>query len=553
MLRKRYRQITSFFTRVILRVFFYDILLPRIGMKGFSQNGRSRRFQSIATKFRDLAVDMGGVMIKVGQFLSSRVDMLPLEVTKELAGLQDEVKPEPFTDIRIVAEKELGGPLESSFLHFDENPMASASLGQVHRAQLQKTEKGIQDVVVKIQRPNIENIIATDLSALRTVGKWMQRFPPIRKRADVNGLLDEFSKITYQEIDYLSEGKNAETFAANFEGREEVRVPEVIWSVTTKRVLTLENVQAIKITDYQAITKAGISRAEVAQRLFHSYLKQIFEDGFFHADPHPGNLFVDPRHPSEGDPQVDKTWVLNFVDFGMVGRVPDYVREGLREMAIGVGTKDSERIVNSYKKLGVLLPDADLNLIRKMESKAFEQFWGKSMSDLQKISWDEMHGFAKEFQEVIFDLPFQIPSDLLFLGRCVAILAGMCTGLNPDFNVWEGLEPFAAKLIRDEAQIGWQYWRDEAVGWGRMVVGLPQRLDSFLRRIERGELEVDTPSLNRQAARLEKTGRKLLLSFLFGVLFFSGVQIYLANLRNFGIVLIVFSLLPLFRVIFFRD
>jgi predicted unusual protein kinase regulating ubiquinone biosynthesis (AarF/ABC1/UbiB family) len=252
---------------------------------------------------------MGGVLIKVGQFLSARVDVLPPEFTAELEGLQDEVPAEDFQAVRKVAEAELGAPLSQRYETFDETPLAAASLGQVHRARLLpsaisapngvrdeacQTQPATAEVVVKIQRPDIEEIIATDLSALRTVGKWLDRYRPIRKRADVPALLAEFTRILYEEIDYLAEGRNAETFAANFADWPGVRVPQVIWTHTTRRVLTLENVWAIKITDYDAIARAGVKRAEVASRLLDTYLKQIFEDGFFHADPHPGNLFVQP-------------------------------------------------------------------------------------------------------------------------------------------------------------------------------------------------------------------------------------------------------------------
>ncbi len=552
MLRKRYRRITNFFTRVIITLVIWELIFPRIGMKNYSQRRRSDRLINIAVQFRILATDMGGVMIKVGQFLSTRVDVLPPEIIRELADLQDEVEPESFEDIREVAESELGESLTESYRSFDQNPMAAASLGQVHKAQLHSPEKGIQDVVVKIQRPNIENIISTDLAALRKVGRWIQRFPPVAKRADIDSLLEEFARITFQEIDYLSEGKNAETFAVNFEDRQGVRVPKVIWSLTTKRVLTLENVLAIKITDYDKITNTGVKREDVAQRLFESYLKQIFEDGFFHADPHPGNLFVEPLDPDPSNLESEGMWSLNFVDFGMVGRVSENVRAGLRELAIGVGTKDSSRIIKSYQMLGVLLPEANLDLIQKLETKAFEKFWGKSMAELQHISWDEMHGLAKEFQEIIYDMPFQIPADLIFLGRCVAILAGMCTGLNPDFNVWEELAPFAQKIIREETLKGWEYWRDELINYGRALVGFPQRMDLLLGKIERGELAVETPSLNQQAARLERTGRRLISTVIFSVLFFSGIQLFLAGITEFAIVLLVVSILPLWRVIIVR-
>jgi predicted unusual protein kinase regulating ubiquinone biosynthesis (AarF/ABC1/UbiB family) len=245
---------------------------------------------------------MGGVLIKVGQFLSARLDVMPREVTEELSGLQDEVQPEQFGPIKALIEAEFGKPLEQIFTEFDPQPFASASIGQVHFARLCSQEGNSTDcpeVVVKVQRPAIEEIVRIDLSALQIVSRWIQKYKPISKHMDMPRLLDEFSHTLYEEIDYIHEGKNAEIFAENFKDLEKVRVPHVIWSHTTKRVLTLENVMGIKITDYDAIESAGIDRVKVAKSLFGTYLKQIFEDRFFHADPHPGNLFVQPA--DEGD------------------------------------------------------------------------------------------------------------------------------------------------------------------------------------------------------------------------------------------------------------
>ena len=529
MLRTRYRRIIFFFGRVIAGLIVWDIIFPRLVLRNWSKRTRPERLRKIAVQFRALAVNMGGVMIKVGQFLSSRVDMLPSEITTVLSGLQDEVPPEEFSDIQKVAETDLDARLEEKYLQFAKQPLAAASLGQVHRAILHDNDArvcGFQNVVVKVQRPNIENIIATDLAALKTVGKWLKRYPPIANRADIPALINEFSKTLYEEIDYLAEGKNAETFAAYFSKRSGVYVPRVVWSHTTKKALTLEDVSAIKITDYDAITKAGIDLKEVAQRLFDTYLQQIFEDGFFHADPHPGNLFVTPTDDySSGN----RGWILTFVDFGMVGRVPETIRQGLREMAIGVGTQDTARVIKSYQILGVLLPGADLELIEKAEAKAFDRFWGKSMSELQNISLDEMHEFAKEYREIIYAMPFQVPSNILFLVRCIAILSGMCTGLNPDFNVWEGLTPFARKLMADEADKNWEYWFEEIGKWASLLLTLPRRMDSALAKIEHGDIEIKTPDLSRQMKRLERTNNKIVAALLFAAFLISSVQLYLAG------------------------
>jgi predicted unusual protein kinase regulating ubiquinone biosynthesis (AarF/ABC1/UbiB family) len=324
-LRARYRHIMTFFTRATASFIFWELILPRIGLRGVAHRTRSRRFTQIAAQFRALAIRMGGVMIKVGQFLSARADVLPPEITEELSGLQDEVPAEDFEAIRKLAEAELGGILEEQFEHFESEPLAAASLGQVHRARLRAEVEGLEmqgfrDVVVKIQRPFIDQLIEVDFSALHRVAGWLMRYKPISRRVDVRALISELESTVYREIDYLAEGENAETFKRNFAESKRIHVPRVVWSRTTKRVLTLENVYAIKITDYDAITAAGIDRGQVARILFKTYLKQIFEDGLFHADPHPGNLFVTPGPVTE-DGEV--SWQLTFVDFGMVGNVPE--------------------------------------------------------------------------------------------------------------------------------------------------------------------------------------------------------------------------------------
>ena len=542
MLRNRYRRITFFFARILAGIIICDIILPRLGFRTWSTRTRPARLKSIAAHFRSLAIQMGGVMIKVGQFMSTRVDVLPVEITAELSGLQDEVPAEKFSVIQQVAGKEFGIPLLEKFLYVDPEPLAAASLGQVHRARLAVDELGWipQDscgnedtdqrqigVVVKIQRPDIEKIVNTDLAALRTIGRWLNRYPPIRKRADVPALLREFSQTLFEEIDYLAEGHNAETFAANFKQIPSVRVPRVVWSHTTKHVLTLEDVWAIKITDYGAIDAAGIDRAEVASRLLDTYLKQIFEDGFFHADPHPGNLFITPCLPAGGRHRL--SWRLTFVDFGMVGHVSKNVLDALREMMVAVGTQDAHRLVKASQMLGVLLPSADLDLLERAEAAMFERFWGKDMAELRNTDPEELIDFAREFRDLIYDLPFQIPSDLIFLGRAVGILSGMCTGLDPSFNVWEHLAPFAQKLVAAELSRGGMFWLNELGEILRRSINLPQRLNSMLIKMERGDLIVRQPELVNQVRHLEAAVSQVAVSVVFAALILSAVQLYLAD------------------------
>ena len=522
MYRHRYRRIVFFFAWALSSLVFWELIAPRVGLGARADRTRSRRLRALAVRFRGLAVRLGGVLIKVGQFLSSRLDVLPEEITSELKGLQDEVPPERFEDIRAVAEAELGGPLAVRYAAFDETPLAAASLGQAHRATLspEAAGGGPSDVVVKVQRPNIEAVIETDLQALRTVGRWLTRYPPIRRRADVPALLGEFTRILHEEVDYVAEGRNAETFARHFAGRPGVRVPRVVWTHTTRRVLTLENVSGIKLTDHAALAEAKIDRGEVARRLFDTYLRQFFTDGFFHADPHPGNLFVAP---------TPRGFELRFVDFGMVGHVSPEVRAGLRGLAIaGIG-KDAAGMVRAAQRLGMVLPGADLALLERVETRLLDRLWGKSIGELQRIEMQEVGQIVGEFRELLYTMPFQVPEDLILLGRTMGILSGMCAGLDRDFNPWVQGRPFAARLIAEEASPLWEVYMEKLGGVVRSLFAVPKQAESVLSQIEKGELVLRVPELEVQAARLELAVKRLAGGVVFGAFLLGGVQLVLAE------------------------
>ncbi len=541
----------------MIKIGFWDILLPWLGLRQLSINTRPQRLSKAARDFKNLAIDMGGVMIKVGQFLSARLDVLPSQVTDELAGLQDEVRPESYEDIRQVIENEFNQPLESLFLDFQTEPLASASIGQVHRAnlitgnELNPDQEVALPVVVKVQRPGIQDIIETDLAALDVVIGWLVRYPPIRKHVNLKALLREFSQTIHQEMDYLNEGKNAEAFQKNFIGHREVLVPKIFWQQTTRCVLTLEDVLAIKITDYHAIENAGIDRAQVANVLLDTYLKQVFEDRFFHADPHPGNLFVLPETSSKAGPGgASPEWRLVFVDFGMAGTVPDNIYQGLREMLVALGTRDAARLVKSYQLLGVLLPSADLELLEQAEKQLLEHFWGKSVPDIMKIQQDEVREFIKEFRQLIYDMPFQIPENMILLGRSLAILSGICTGLNPEFNIWPRIAPYAQKLI--EADSGWEFWYKEFSQTLGTLLALPKRTEAIYQRIEQGSLVVKNPELNQQMKRLNQAVRQLTAGLFMAMFFLGAVQLFLAGFTPLSYLLFIAAGVSLLWIIIIR-
>lgn len=521
-LRLRYWHIVLFFGRLVFGFVAWEVVGPRLGLRRLAERTREQRLQRAAARFRVLAIALGGLMIKLGQFLSSRLDVLPRSITNELSGLQDEVPAEELDALLSVATAELGGPLSEHFAWFDEEPLAAASLGQAHRARLRDAdadELGFRDVVVKIQRPHIQQVIEVDLAALRRVGRWLTRYRPIASRANVPGLIEEFAHTSLNEVEYLAEAANAERFAENFAADPRVKVPRIVWELTSRRVLTMEDVSAIKIADHAAITAAGIDRGQVATVLVESYLQQIFRDSFVHLDPHPGNLFVTPiTDPAPGEP----AWKLTFIDFGMMGEVPENLREGLTEALISVGLRDGARAVRSMEILNVILPGADMHLIERASTEVFARFGGMSMDELVNVPPEEMIEFAGQFRELVFELPFQVPEDMLMLGRSVGILSGVATGLEPSFNVWAVLTPYAATLVSGEGGLSVDRIVKEAADLGRALLALPGRVDRVLTSAERGELTVRTPRVAAQVERLNRTARGTNGVLVFAALLLAG-------------------------------
>jgi len=545
-LRTRYRRIMRFAARAFVQAWWFELVLPRIGLAGLAERGRARRLQRLARRFHGLAVELGGLMIKVGQFLSSRLDVLPPEITKELEGLQDEVAAEPFDRIRVQAEAELGIPLDVAYASFEPVPIAAASLGQAHRARLSPgiaADVGFEDVVVKVQRPGIEEVVGVDLAALRRVGRWLARVRLVSSRVDAPALVEEFATTSLAEIDYLNEAGNAERFAADFADDPRIEAPAVVWDRTSLRVLTLSDVTAIKITDVAALTAAGIDPAEVAQELARATFQQIFVAGFFHADPHPGNIFVTPGAPGTGE-----GWRLTFVDFGMMGEIGGALRARLREFILAVVARDGRALVASLERLGVLLPSADTEELERAMTASFDRFGGMGVAELRELDPRELEAFARQFGDTIRSLPFQLPENFLLLIRTISLISGVTSALNRDFNMRDAVDPFARAVLSgsrlDVRELG-----QRALGYATTIARLPQRLDELATRIDRGQLAVRAPGVERRLASLERMLARLISAIVFAAMLFTGVLLVRAD-EVLGWVLMAASVVPLLHVAF---
>lgn len=521
--RARYRRILRFAAWHLAVTWWFELILPRVGLRRVADSNRARRMRSFAQRFHSLAVELGGLMIKVGQFMSSRLDVLPPEITKELEGLQDEVPPVPFQEIRALAEAELGATLEAVFASVEESPIAAASLGQAHSAKLlagNAADTGLGSVVFKVQRPGIGTIVDVDLAALRRVGGWLSRIRIVSDRADVPALIKEFAQTSLEEIDYLNEAANSERFAADFAGDERVTVPEVVWERTTRRVLTLEDVTAIKITDAEALKAAGIDPADVAPVFASVMFDQLFTKGFFHADPHPGNIFVTPAMDSVAHP-----WKLTFIDFGMMGEVPVKTRSGLRKLLIAAASRDGKGLVDAISDVGVLMPSADKPELERAMTQLFARFGGMGFAELRDVDPREFRDFGAEFGAVVRSLPFQLPENFLLIIRAMSLTSGVCSSLDPRFNLWDSVEPYAAQLLRDERGNLAKDVAAQALEAASIALRLPKRLDALVTHIEDGSLQVKNRRLERQLARLIRTAQRAVAVLVFGSLLIAGAVV----------------------------
>lgn len=547
--RARYRRILRFASRHLASLWWYELVLPRLGLRVIANKTRQHRLKIIARSFQRLALDLSGLLIKLGQFMSTRLDVLPPEITRELEGLQDEVPAVPFEAIRALAERELGVPLENIFSFVDPEPLAAASLGQVHRAVLSPTEAeaaGLVNVVIKIQRPGIDTIVDVDLSALSKVAGWLSRISLVNRRADAPALMAEFAATCLEEIDYLNEAANAERFAANFADNPRVRVPAVAWERTTRRVLTQEDVTDIKITDLAALRAAGIEPADVANEFAAIMFDQVFIHNFFHADPHPGNVFIQPLPEPDAN---GLTWRMTFIDFGMMGEVPSSLGRALRTTVIAAASRDGAGMVDGMREIGVLMPSADTVELERALTKVFDRFGGVSFVELQKVDPREFRAFASEFTDIIRALPFQFPENFLLVVRAISLTSGVCSSVNPQFNIWNAIEPYSAKLIRAEGGNVIQAFLKDGLSNFALLTRLPKRMDSIITRAERGELILRNPELERRTSALNRSVRRVISAVVFGVLFIGGLILTDRDIFL-GTVLVIFSGIPLLHALF---
>lgn len=420
-----------------------------------------------ATLFLETAVSLKGLMIKVGQFMSARVDLLPKAYTQTLSLLQDEVPGVLFSEIYAKITEELGASPETLFRSFDEIPLASASFGQVHKAVLKEPlPDSTTEVAIKVQYPHIESIVKTDLKAIRLIVLVLQKiFTHIR--FDI--LISEFERIVHLELNYIAEAKNAEKFHKLFLEDDRFVVPRVVWPFTTEKVLTLTRVTGIKINHLNELKEAGVSLKEVAELLVESYMKQILLYRFFHGDPHPGNLFIQPGRPLR----------LVFVDFGMMQEIDNKTDKGLRRTILAIINRDTPSIARGLIDLGFISRKRRGGNLDELEQVI--QFFMDRYRDISPRAFrtititDIAEDLGKTFS--IYS-SLQVPNLFILAGRAVGMLNGLCSQLDPDANIIELAQPYAKRFASTRSGIM------DLLARGKEIVStllsLPEALQSFL-------------------------------------------------------------------------
>jgi ubiquinone biosynthesis protein len=465
----------------------------------------ARRASSLAVRVRMVAMDLGPSFVKLGQIASTRPDVLPADWIAELKKLQDEVNPLPFAEIKAAVETSLGAPLDQIYERFEEKPLAAASIGQVHRATL-KREGGPVEVVVKVQRPGIRTTVARDLELLHGLAKLVEATVPEARIYSPSGLVDQFDSAITSELDFSLEAEHAERFRKNFAGHPHARFPEVYREASTKQVLTLEFLPGTKV--YEAIAKHGHRGPTIAKAAVGVVIKMIFEDGFFHADPHPGNILLsgEPEHP-----------VIGLVDLGMVGRMSPEMRDRTVDLMVAAVRQDHVAVADALYAIGTPTRKVDMRAYRAHVSMLAEKYLGRPLKEI------DMAAMISDLVKGATKFGLEIPPDFLLVGKALMTIEGVGKEIDPDLDVFGEARPLFMDILRQRyspERIGNELWRGLTHLSGA-AYDLPQQLREILEDLRLGRLTVKAhdPTLPPTVDRL---GRRLFAGLVVGSFVVSG-------------------------------
>lgn len=447
-------------------------------------------------RIRQVIEQLGPTFIKLGQVASLRADVFPGEFIEQLARLQDEVPAFSFTQVRSIVEEELGQPLESVFRVFDEEPVGSASIGQVHRAELQSGE----EVAVKVQRPQIDRKIEVDLDILMDLARLAERHFDFAEHYELSQVVDEFRYTLMNELNYTIEGRNADRLRKIHKDDTNIRIPEIFWDWTTPRVLTMEYVRGIKLNNAELLRDAGYDAGIVAERVAQAVFSQMLMHGFFHADPHPGNLAVLPDHS------------VLFMDFGMVGRLTPEMKRFLANLILALMRRDSDAIVRVLYRMGVVPSDIEEQKLQRDVDGMREKYYDLPF---QQISLGEAVG---ELFSIAYKHRIKIPADLTLVGKTLITVEGVVEGLDPSFRIFNIAEPFGRTLLKERMNpknISMATFRG-AIEMFDVIGDIPKQLRGMMKSMKTGRVRVqlEMAEVNQLVRQLVRIGNRLSLSIM---------------------------------------
>jgi len=506
---KRYREILAVFAKHGFGLLFRRVSPRRDSVKGTGgafHTGITPGGASKGKRLRLALEELGPAFVKLGQLLSVRRDMFPADLIEELGKLQDSVQPFPFSEAKALIEGEFNEKLVDIYQEFDEEPVAAASVAQVHRARLLSGKQ----VAVKVQRPQIEDIIRLDLDILKDMARWMDRHTKYGEFYDFSGMVADFENTILSELDFTKEGENADLFRQNFRKDEGVIVPRVRWIHTTKRVLTMEYIEGIKISDNDALDRAGIDRKLAAERLASSVCNQILRDGFFHADPHPGNIQVLP----------DNTIV--FLDLGMVGRLSEARKSAAIDFFIGIVFRDSRMVVDAIADMGAMTADSNIKEFEKDIGALIEEYLTMPMNE---IRLDEM---VHRISQIIYANRIKTPHEFALVAKTLGVLQGLLEKLDPGTNALAVAEPIAEKLMYQSLSPQKTKGRikKDLLEYRRLLSDFPGVIRHILRKTEDEDFAV--PFEMKEADKIQNRMERISNRITFGMILLA-VSVILAG------------------------
>ncbi|MGA7935302.1 MAG: AarF/ABC1/UbiB kinase family protein [Kovacikia sp.] len=498
---------------------------------------RSPKYRSVRAQWLvGTLLELGPTFIKIGQALSTRGDLLPSEYVKALGQLQDQVPAFSGNEAIAIVESELGSPVYKLYQDFDAIPIASASLGQVHKARLHTGE----EVVVKVQRPGLEKLFDLDFKVLRKLIQFCQRYLPWTRQYDLDAIYQEFAQILYKEIDYIQEAINADRFRHNFRGHPRIIVPKVYPKFTTQKVLTMDYVPGIKVNDRLSLEACGINVKEINQLGICCYLKQLLQDGFFQADPHPGNMAV----TQDGG--------LIFYDFGMMAEVQSIDKDQMVRTFFAVLRKDADQVLDTLTTMGLIEPIADMTPIRRIIRFILEKFTEKPI-ELQAFNQVRSEVYALFEQQ-----PFRLPAKMTFILKALTTLDGVARDLDPQYNLLVAAKPFVKSLAVAKGQgnsVGElaRQAREFIAYKLRQPSAVERLLQRMEDRLEQGELQIRVRSIETERAlkHINLAIRSLIYACLTGFALLSGVILLVGGLKTWAFA--AFGLTGLGMLFLFRS